>query len=127
VMVPNMFEAAPKATSPGIHIRVVVQFRDDHFITRSHFTTQGPGELIGEGGHVLTEDHLLGLSSQEVGHCLSGLIPDPVRFGARWKGPVGVGISVKQVICYGDGDRARDLSAAGSVEVRHLVASVEAL
>ena len=106
---------------------MVVQLGDDDLIPRAHSPTQGPGELIGEGGHVLTEDHLLRLAAQKVGHGLPGLVPDPVGLGAGGEGPVGVGVPVKEVVRHGYGNRAGDLGPAGSVEVGDVVASVEAL
>src|SRR5579864_8512601 len=58
--------------SPGGNIRVMIKMCDHEFISGSQIPTECAAEGEGERGHVLAEDHLVGVAMEKVRHSGAG-------------------------------------------------------
>jgi hypothetical protein len=79
--------------------------------------TEHPPEVEGQRRHVGAEDDLAGRAADEVGERLAGGAEGGVGLRARGIDPVGVRVVAQQVLRHRVHDGARDLRAAGPVEV----------
>src|ERR1700730_5111083 len=88
-------------SEPGRDVGVVVESRDDDFVSGSQITADGAGHCIGQRRHVGAEDDFVGAAAQEVGHGTARFGDHGVGAATGGVGSAGVGIVAAQVV--GDG------------------------
>ena len=118
----------PGELAPGIGVRVVVELGHHDLVARLPAAAERPAEVERERRHVGAEGDLGRLAAEEVRERAARGLEQGVGLGARRVRPVRVGVVVEQVVAHRVGDRARDLGAAGAVEVgdrQAVVASLE--
>ena len=101
---------------PRGNIGVVVEARDDDFVSGLEVAANRAGDGEGQRGHVGTEDDFVGAAVQEVGHGAARLGDHGVGAAAGGVGSAGVGVVVAQIVGDGVDDALRDLRSAGAVE-----------
>ena len=102
---------------PRRDVGVMIQLRDDDLVARRERSTKRARDVVGERRRVRAEDDLRRRCAEEVGYAAARALDQLVRLGARRVGPVRVGVVMIKVVAYGLDDCARNLRAAGAVEV----------
>src|SRR2546421_4818607 len=95
----------------------MIQLRDDDLVARRKRATERARDVVGERRRVRAENDLGGRRAEEVCYAAARALDQLVRLGARRVGPVRVGVVMIKVVAYGLDDCARNLRAAGAVEV----------
>ena len=96
---------------------MVVELGDDYDVPLPPFAPERTAEVEGERGHVGAEHDLFGRAPDPVGERATRLENGVVGFLAGRERPVRVGIVIQEVVGHRLRHLARDLRAAGTVEI----------
>ena len=88
-----------------------------NFVAGSKLPSDGAAHGKGERGHVETEDHLVRVAAEEIGHGFAGFGDGLVGAPAGEIGAAGVRVGVLQVTGNGVDHALRNLRSPGTVEV----------
>ena len=113
--------------APGIDVGVMVELRDHDRVTVSERSSQRPGQVERERGHIGTEGDLTRRGVEEIREGLPGDRQCSVGLDAGRECPVGIGIMVDEVVRDRIHHGVGDLSPARAVEIGHGIALVQPL
>ena len=102
---------------PWRDVGVMIKLCDDDLVARRERATERARDVEGERRRIRAEDYFVGSRAEKVCHALARLLDYTVGLRARRIGPVRVGVVMIEIVAHGLDHAARDLRAAGAVEV----------